>query len=159
MEHPHGARRFTSHTQTGRQRRSCQPAPGQPGKDLQAISVPLGVLQVAHVPRSWADRPRPFGAAPKWTVRPPRFTAGSDGVYGAPRILADLRADGQRVSRKTVAASLRRQGLAGICPRRFAPATTVVDLAAAVPKDLVGRILTPDACTGVDVRHHVFAHG
>jgi putative transposase len=67
------------------------------------------------------------------------FHAVSDGVYGAPRILADLRADGERVSRKTVAASLRRQGLAGICPRRFAPATTVVDLDAAVPKDLVGR--------------------
>src|SRR6476660_3792419 len=65
--------------------------------------------------------------------------AGSDGVYGAPRVLADLRADGQRVSRKTVAASLRRQRLAGICPRRFAPATTVVDLDAPVPKDLVGR--------------------
>jgi putative transposase len=63
----------------------------------------------------------------------------SDGVYGAPRILADLRADGQRVSRKTVAASLRRQGLAGISPRRFAPATTVIDLDAAVPKDLVRR--------------------
>lgn len=65
--------------------------------------------------------------------------AASDGVYGAPRILADLRADGQRVSRKTVAASLRRQGLAGICPRRFAPATTVVDLDAPVPTDLVRR--------------------
>jgi hypothetical protein len=68
-----------------------------------------------------------------------KFHAASDGVYGAPRILADLRADGERVSRKTVAASLRRQGLAGICPRRFTPATTVVDLAAAVPKDLVRR--------------------
>lgn len=64
---------------------------------------------------------------------------GSDGVYGAPRILADLRDDGERVSRKTVAASLRRQHLAGISPRTFAPATTVVDLDAPVPKDLVGR--------------------
>jgi putative transposase len=67
------------------------------------------------------------------------FHRASDGVYGAPRILADLRADGERVSRKTVAASLRRQGLAGISPRRFAPATTVVDLDAAVPQDLVRR--------------------
>ena len=67
------------------------------------------------------------------------FHEASDGVYGAPRILADLREAGQTVSRKTVAASLRRQGLAGICPRRFAPATTVIDLDAPVPKDLVRR--------------------
>jgi putative transposase len=67
------------------------------------------------------------------------FHEDSDGVYGAPRILADLRAVGTRVSRKTVAASLRRQRLAGISPRRFAPATTVVDLDAPVPKDLVRR--------------------
>ena len=65
--------------------------------------------------------------------------AGSDGVYGAPRVLADLRAAGERVSRKTVAASLRRQRLAGISPRTFAPATTVVDLDAPVPADLVKR--------------------
>jgi putative transposase len=65
--------------------------------------------------------------------------AASNGVYGAPRVLADLRAAGTRVSRKTVAASLRRQRLAGICPRRFAPATTVVDLDAQLPKDLVRR--------------------
>ena len=65
--------------------------------------------------------------------------AGSDGVYGAPRVLADLRAAGQPVSRKTVAASLRRQHLAGISPRTFAPATTVVDLDAPRPSDLVKR--------------------
>jgi hypothetical protein len=71
------------------------------------------------------------------------FHRASDGVYGARRILADLRAAGTRVSRKTVAASLRRQGLAGISPRRFAPATTVVDLDAPVPNDLVrGRFDT-----------------
>jgi putative transposase len=67
------------------------------------------------------------------------FQQAFDGVYGAPRILADLRAACTRVSRKTVAASLRRRGLAGISPRRFTPATTVVDLHAPVPKDLVSR--------------------
>jgi putative transposase len=80
----------------------------------------------------------------------------SDGVYGTPRILADLRAGGERVSRKTVAASLRRQGLAGISPRRFAPATTVVDLAAAVPQDLVSRRFDAGVLNrGVDLRHHL----
>lgn len=67
------------------------------------------------------------------------FHQASDGTYGAPRILADLRDAGEMVSRKTVAASLRRQGLAGISPRTFAPATTIVDLDAALPKDLVNR--------------------
>ncbi|WP_158083896.1 DDE-type integrase/transposase/recombinase [Mycobacterium sp. AT1] len=60
-------------------------------------------------------------------------------MYGAPRILADLREDEEVISRKTVAASMRRQRLAGISPRRFTPVTTVVDLDAHQPKDLVDR--------------------
>ena len=67
------------------------------------------------------------------------FHAASDQVYGAPRILADLRADGEVISCKTVAASMRRQRLAGISPRRFTPVTTVVDLDAHRPQDLVDR--------------------
>ena len=67
------------------------------------------------------------------------FHRASDGGYGTPRILADLRAGGERVARKTVAASWRRQRLAGISPRRFTPVTTVIDRAAAVPEDLAGR--------------------
>ena len=92
---------------------------------------------MAQVPR---PRAVPIAAAACRARRQGRrIPCGSDGVYGAPRILADLRAAGERVSRKTVAASLRRQRLAGISPRRFAPATTVVDLDAPVPKDLVRR--------------------
>jgi putative transposase len=67
------------------------------------------------------------------------FHHASDQVYGAPRILADLREDGEVISRKTVAASMRRQRLAGISPRRFTPVTTVVDLDAHRPIDLVDR--------------------
>jgi hypothetical protein len=56
------------------------------------------------------------------------FHDASDQVYGAPRILADLRDDGEVISRKTVAASMRRQQIAGISPRGFTPVTTVIDL-------------------------------
>ena len=63
----------------------------------------------------------------------------SDQVYGSPRILADLREGGEVISRKTVAASMRRQRLAGISPRKFTPVTTVIDLDAHRPKDLVDR--------------------
>ncbi|WP_110767524.1 IS3 family transposase, partial [Mycolicibacterium mucogenicum] len=65
--------------------------------------------------------------------------ADSDGVNGAPRILADLREDGWVVSCKTVAASLRRQGLFGISPRTFGPPTTVADPDAEAIPDLVKR--------------------
>lgn len=68
-----------------------------------------------------------------------RFHDASDQVYGSPRILADLRDEGVAVSRKTVAASMRRQQLAGISPRKFTPVTTVIDLDAHRPKDLVER--------------------
>ena len=42
----------------------------------------------------------------------------SEGTYGAPRILADLRAEGEVVSAKTVAKSMRANGLPGCTHRR-----------------------------------------
>ena len=66
------------------------------------------------------------------------FHGDSDEVYGAPRILADLRADGEVVSRKTVAATMRRLGLAGICPKKW-KTTTIIDHADAYPVDAVKR--------------------
>ena len=102
-----------------------------------AGGVAVGVLQVAHVPR------RPPVACAAATAD---LDARVGDFHGPPTGCTALRGSwpicaptGVRVSRKTVAASLRRQGLAGICPRRFAPVTTVVDLDAPVPKDLVGR--------------------
>ena len=46
------------------------------------------------------------------------FRGDSDEVYGSSRILADLRADGEIISRKTVAATMKRLGLVGSARRR-----------------------------------------
>ena len=66
------------------------------------------------------------------------FHGDSDEVYGSPRILADLRADGETISRKTVASAMKRLGLVGICPKKW-KTTTVIDHADAYPVDAVKR--------------------
>lgn len=48
----------------------------------------------------------------------------SDQVSGAPRVAAQLAREGEPVNPKTVAASMRRQGIEWISPRRFRPVTT-----------------------------------
>jgi putative transposase len=63
----------------------------------------------------------------------------SDQVYGSPRILADLRDDGEQVSRKTVAKLMRSNGIVGISPRGWTPTTTIPDLGATSIPDLVER--------------------
>ncbi|MBB3040068.1 transposase InsO family protein [Hoyosella altamirensis] len=63
----------------------------------------------------------------------------SDGVNGAPRILADLRDDGETVSRKTVAKIMRHNGIQGISPARWRPVTTLAGESAHSLPDLVNR--------------------
>lgn len=46
------------------------------------------------------------------------FHARSDGTYGAPRLLGDLREAGERVGKKRIARLLRQDGLAGVSRRR-----------------------------------------
>jgi transposase InsO family protein len=63
----------------------------------------------------------------------------SGGVYGAPRITAELRATDTVVTRKTVAKTMVSLGLQGVSPRPF-KITTVSDQDAAPRPDLVNRV-------------------
>jgi len=66
------------------------------------------------------------------------FHGESDEVSGSPKILMDLRDDGEVISRKTVAKTMRRLGLVGVCPKRW-KTTTIIDHADAYPVDVVKR--------------------
>jgi putative transposase len=66
-------------------------------------------------------------------------SGGTPATYGSPRVWEDLVADGWRVSKKTVAASMARQGLVGRSPKRKRRSLTRPDKAAAPIPDLIGR--------------------
>ena len=66
------------------------------------------------------------------------FHGESDEVSGAPRILVDLREDGEIISRKTVAKTMRRLHLAGVCPKKW-KRTTLINHADAYPVDAAKR--------------------
>jgi putative transposase len=69
----------------------------------------------------------------------------SDGDYGSPRVRADLRQWGWRVSKKTVEASMVRQGLVGRATRRRFRSLTRPDKVAPPAPDLVKRDFTAPA--------------
>ena len=70
--------------------------------------------------------------------------ASSHGTYGAPRIHAELGAQGVRVGRKRVARLMRSVALAGVS-RRKRPHTTVRSRGTAKAPDLVQRQFTAEA--------------
>ncbi len=71
-------------------------------------------------------------------------SGGTPGTYGSPRVWEDLVEAGWRVSKKTVAASMARQGLQGRCPKRKRRSLTRPDGAAARVPDLIGRDVTAE---------------
>lgn len=65
--------------------------------------------------------------------------AGSRQTYGAPRVHAELRANGERHGRKRVARLMRAVGLVGASHRQSGPVTTRRDKEARPAPDLVDR--------------------
>lgn len=86
-----------------------------------------------RVPSKRAVRAEKIEAKVAW------FHGESDEVFGAPRILADLREDGEVISRKTVAKTMRKLGLRGISPRRWRTTTQRED-GDTYPPDAVKRV-------------------
>jgi putative transposase len=100
----------------------------------------------------------------KWQTRPPSDRALSDawliakiteihaanrGVYGAPRVHAELRLQyGIRVGRKRVERLMRQAGLSGLIPKKRGR-TTVRVPGVRVADDLVKRQFQPDAPNGL----------
>lgn len=72
-------------------------------------------------------------------------SGGTPGTYGSPRVWEDLVKAGWRVSKKTVAASMARQGLQGRSPKRKRRGLTRPDKAAAPIPDLVRRDFNAEA--------------
>ncbi len=80
-------------------------------------SLPVWVLRLASTsPCGLFGAVRSKGGAGR---EGPKAHADSFGICGAPRIRAALARNGTGVDRKTVASSMRRQGLEGISPRPF----------------------------------------
>ncbi len=90
---------------------------------------------------AWLNRP----ASPRATAdadlsrRIRTIHAGSRATYGAPRIHAELAAEGVRVGRKRVARLMHRSGIAGVSRRRSPPVTTRRDPDHCPARDLVRR--------------------
>lgn len=104
----------------------------------------LGVAESTFY--KWRGRP-PTAAQRRRAALDERVKAcfdASGGTYGSPRVRAQLRRDGLAVSKKTVEASMARQGLQGRSPRRRRGLTRPDKAAAPVP-DLLGRDFTAEA--------------
>ena len=112
------------------------------GLSVSRMSELLGVSRSGYY--AWASRqdtePGPRAARrADLIVKIKVAHDASDGVNGAPRILADLREAGEVVSRKTVAKLMREAEIRGISPRPWTPVTTIVDAVPHAIPDLVER--------------------
>lgn len=103
----------------------------------------LGVSTSGY--HAWQDRPSSRRAEDDAALlrRIREIHAASRGTYGAPRIQAELSAEGRRVGRKRVARLMRAAGLAGVSRRKGIRTTRRDDRTRPAP-DLVERQFSAD---------------
>jgi transposase InsO family protein len=91
---------------------------------LAALCAALDVTRAGY--HAWVQRPPSVRAQTDTTLQAEirAIHAAHRGRYGAPRIHAELQAQGQRHGRKRIARLLCHAGLRGLCSRRFVPRTT-----------------------------------
>ena len=111
---------------------------------IKTMARVLGVSRAGYL--AWRRRPASVRARSDAELlrRIRTIHAVSQGTYGAPRIHAELRAEGLQVARKRVARLMRAAGLAGVSRRR-GPRTTIRDREASPAPDLVQRKFSADA--------------
>ena len=124
-----------------------RPATGR-ADGTAAGGVPVRVLRVAHAAAVGAGGARGAYRGRRSPV-PRRFRRG----LRVPRILADLREDGEIIPQdgREVDAQL---GLRGICPRRWRT-TTILDSGDTYPPDVAKRHWDTGALNALGRRHHV----
>ena len=115
----------------------------EPDRGVSRMAELLDVSRSGYY--AWAARQRRDQPGPRarrrtdLTVKIRVAHDASDGVYGSPRIVADLREGGEVVSRKTVAKLMAANGIGGISPRPWRPVTTIADQNPHTIPDLVAR--------------------
>jgi putative transposase len=96
---------------------------------------------------AWRSRPASARATAdaELTRRIRTIHGGSHGTYGAPRIHAELQAEGVHIARKRVARLMRAAGITGVSRRRTAPVTTRPATDHRPASDLVRRNFVAEA--------------
>jgi putative transposase len=115
----------------------------KPHHTVSRLACALGVSRAGYY--AWARRPpsKRSLADAALARRIEQIHEQTDGIYGAPRIYAELADEGVHVGRKRVARQLRQAGLAGVSKRRGYRTTTPGGEAPAAP-DLVARKFTAE---------------
>ena len=130
----------------------------KPHYSVSRLTRVLGVSRAGFY--AWSKRPPSQRARTDaaLTKRIAEIHAGTDGIYGAPRIHAELADEhGIRVGRKRVARLMRRAGIEGVSRRRFRVGTTTPGGEATAAPDLVGRDFTaerPNQLWVADLERH-----